>query len=163
MNEAKESQSSTPKRPCHVCKTKTEKTCERCKYALQEISKEHMVTHYCGKKCADHDWQRHKRECRRATRRRQLYRAAALIQSLFYETRSAAFDVNIEKVKTDPHSKGRHIVWKDREDSELTYAFPGSVSTKKHPGRSLLSWSASRIAVSRFYEMLNTCIQGTQL
>lgn len=166
MDEPKESQSSTTgpiQRPCHVCKTKTIKTCERCRYALHEIGKDHMQTYYCRKKCADNDWQRHKRDCRRATARRHLHRASFLIQYLFYATRSAAFDISIEKVEADRDSKGRLIVCKGREKkNKLVYDFPESILIDQRPGREILSWSASTMAVSRFSAMLHTCIQGTQ-
>ena len=150
--------------PCLTCRTTTSTYCGECRSALIEIDQPDQIAYYCCDRCQAQGWTLHEDDCRRAEHRRLLFRAAFLLQGLFYVTRHAAFDVAIKSVEVEKDSSGRLIITVVPADGvQPSFSIPDETFSDDGDANlfALLTWQWGAVVVRRFHSLLESCIEGT--
>lgn len=87
-------------RACASCGKSTTQRCSRCTEGLDKTGSL-SPTYYCSKECQAANFEDHKAVCRNANARKQLFRAGAILQEVYYFFREATFDEPICNVRVD--------------------------------------------------------------
>ena len=120
--------SSQQQQICAHCSKIATPTYKRCADAPDSGGKNQLMTYYCDASCQKSHWSLHKSACKKLSTRKQLYRAGAILQQIFYNFRGTAFDKCMTK------SREREIplfCTKVNTNGAFWYHFPrGCLKTK---------------------------------
>jgi len=91
---------------CVNCGAPATSRCSSCTEGLDVDSQPVPPTSYCGRACQKaYHKSKHADECRASNARKQLYRAGAFVQELFYRSRLRCWSKTIEKVNVGDDGK----------------------------------------------------------
>jgi hypothetical protein len=160
-------------KPCSCCKRVTTRVCSGC----HDAPKVHVcrgckngpdikATFYCSAECQRRDWPRHRILCKLLQTRKALYRAASILQEIFYIHREKVFDTEVEKVE---EKNGKLYVhekkWKEKKiknPHELIIPFPSSIFQNPEDKMAVLANMACTDAVAWMHELVNYFLSGEQ-
>ena len=101
--------------PSGVCATCGQHATTRCAgCADTEHTGTQGATFYCSKPCQTKGWLKHKKACQAAQGRKKLFRAAEMIQEIFFALRAELFDLNITKVERAEDGKSTSTTSRSR-------------------------------------------------
>ncbi|CAK1365790.1 unnamed protein product [Cercospora beticola] len=117
-------------------------------------------TPYCTTQCRQLDLTNHQKQCGRANRRKQIYRAGRLLQLTFYHFRDLSFDLKIDRVE----EHDRRMVLYDGEYPKTRgfnlYSLPLPFTIGDKYGRAILSFQACTEASTHFYKLSEKLLTG---
>ncbi|KAK6002283.1 hypothetical protein QM012_001921 [Aureobasidium pullulans] len=108
---------------CAKCGTMTAKAgCAGCHQAPDTDGSPHISVRYCNKECQKAHWPAHRSECKNLQTRKALFRAAWLLQKIWYTVRRESFDNCVVKAE---EVKGELLIYEGNYKSESTKRYNG--------------------------------------
>ena len=144
---------------CAVCGTPATTRCTGCVEGLDSKG-DLNPTHYCTKACQGAHWDQHKRQCKLANARKQLYRGGELLQTIFYKYRAQFFDFKIGKVHKPEDTDTVFAIETRKQKDELLFPFPASLVKDGCDMKALLAWSACEYGVVYLFNQVKHVIKG---
>lgn len=115
--------------------------------------------YYCSARCQTLDKKNHARMCADVNVRKKLFRAAELLQTIFYPMREAAFDIKIKGIE---EHDGKIAMYEDiyEKGQPPLFRFPQEKVTDPKAKAALLTFLACTDACMFLYEMSRELLKG---
>ena len=149
--------SAAPAHVCSACGGEAKLRCQACQHNETDSNTEHNATWYCSRECQVKHWASHKSFCREVMHANQLYRAANLSQSAFYQFRKEMFDIPIIRITTKG-SKTR--IYQGEDKGKVLFPFPDKLVKNRQDEEALLAYSACESAMGRMKQMFTLAAEG---
>ncbi|KAG8532306.1 uncharacterized protein KY384_003947 [Bacidia gigantensis] len=135
---------------CATCGKDARLTCNGCLKAPSYLDDPAHATKYCGAECQKKHWPTHKKRCKTLQNRKSLYRAASLIQEIYYVTRRRTWGGFIEKIlRVDDETVFVHMcrVRKGDKNSWIQKPPYGMIGTTLQDEYTLLAMNGCQAAI----------------
>ncbi|KAM3075308.1 Vacuolar protein sorting-associated protein atg6 [Clarireedia jacksonii] len=137
-------QNSSSSEVCAYCHDNSAKTLKCGGCSSQLGNEKHASIYYCRKACQTAHWNIHKQACKIRQTRQLLYRAASVLQDIFYSYREAVFELNIVKIEEKDGVlylyEGKYADIKSVES--ILHKFPEGLEITEEDRKSALSFMA---------------------
>ncbi|GIZ47812.1 hypothetical protein CKM354_001089400 [Cercospora kikuchii] len=133
--------------------------CGDCSEGVDIIDRKRW-TPYCTALCRQHDRTTHQKQCDKANRRKQIYRAGQLLQTIFYQFRNLSFDLKIAEVQSNDNLLIIYDAEFSKKESMMPDDLPEGLSVNNKDGRTLLSYQACSEACIHFYKLSKKLLMG---
>lgn len=140
---------------CVKCNKPAVLRCQACSYS--EEKGVDQPTWYCGKGCQQADWPSHKSSCRKVACVNQIYRAARVVQALFYAFRENTFDLSIGRIEVG--ERGIRM-WEKPYDEAVMVPFPSHLISDPSVHEAVLSYLACSEAILWMEDMFSKLLEG---
>ncbi|KAK6433483.1 hypothetical protein LTR95_010340 [Oleoguttula sp. CCFEE 5521] len=142
---------------CQLCAKPAHSRCGGCSEGLTNDC-DVCVTSYCSKACQQADWPTHKPECKSKNLRKQLYRAADVLQSAFYVVAKATWDY--AEVQAERGSDGQRRMHIKSEPVHRFVGYPGFDLTGLEE-QAVLAHGNAMAQVTKMASMVQQVFKGT--
>jgi len=144
---------------CAACGTPATTRCTGCTEGLDPKG-DLCPTYYCAKACQVAHWDHHKRQCKLANARKQLYRGGELLQTIFYKYRGQFFDLKIDKIHKPEDTDTIFATETRKQKGEFLFPFPVSLVKDERDKKALLAWSACEYGVVYLFNLVQHVVRG---
>ena len=115
-------------------------------------------TYYCSRQCQKIHWTTHKAACKLSNDRKQVFRAADLLQGLFYMLRKHTFDINLTAaIKQEAQL---HIQEIDEPTDWPLCRFPEELFASDNVAHAALAWNTCECAVGWLSKVVKEAFKG---
>ena len=140
---------------CSVCKAPASLHCQACAY--NEEMESEQRTRYCGKVCQQNDWHNHKTVCHRVAHLNQIYRAAVLVQGVYYKFRRELFDLKIDGIECMPREV---LMWYGYYGDMVNVPFPDHLLLDQRDKEAVLSYCACEEGIGWMHHLFKELLEG---
>lgn len=161
--------STTPSsnRLCNVCPKEATILCENCCNTPSHSNDTIITPSYCSQVCQISDLPSHKEQCLILNKRRTLFRAGEIIQSLFYIYRRTFFSGYVKEIIISEDQKtmwihhyegmGWNTIW------DLVKPVPNELCATEEIEMSLLASLKCQESIAWFYDIINYFLESKSL
>ena len=142
---------------CAHCNKPASDYCRGCSEVIDEQTIP-LKTFYCNAGCQKAGWADHKTFCNNLRRKKQLHRAAHLLQAAFYGYRMRIFDISVAKIE----KKGYKLhVWEGPYSGlQCLASFPNHLVPDEKDKEALLSHLTCNDALAWMYQLERQLLDG---
>jgi len=159
-----DSNSSTSTNACTRCQKPATLRCTACKDTPDRENKTESI-YYCTSDCQKSDWKSHKKSCLRLRNRKTLYRAADLLQEIFYVYRERVFDKKVVKLeekdgKLFVHHEAHEFEGIIRTPTDILVPFPSSICRSVEDRHAVAAHLFCSDAVAWMHDIIKYMLEG---
>jgi hypothetical protein len=138
--------------------------CAGCRQAPNTDGTSHVNVRYCTKECQKAHWPSHRIECKNLQARKALFRAARLLQKMWYAVRRESFDNCVVKAEEVDGELLIHEGNYDLEPTKRKYGFyrevPDAIFKNKQDAETCLNLLYCTDSVSHMYMVNHWLLKG---